>query len=74
MRLILFWTALAFCSPCPASAAWNQASSKHFIVYSPHGGSASETARRMIADLDGGKAKDALSELRQPSVQALKSR
>lgn len=44
------------------------------VAYSPHGGSASETARRMIADLDGGKAKEALSELRQPSVQALKSR
>jgi hypothetical protein len=33
MRLLLVWAALAFASAGPACAAWNEASSKHFIVY-----------------------------------------
>ena len=36
------------------------------VAYSPHGGGASQVARRMIADLDAGKTRDALFELRQP--------
>lgn len=43
------------------------------VAYSPHGGDASETARRMIADLDSGKAKEALFELRKPRRQTSSS-
>lgn len=39
------------------------------VAYSPHGGGASGVARRMIADLDAGKAKDALLELRRARTE-----
>jgi hypothetical protein len=38
------------------------------VAYSPHSGSAAEMARRMIADIDGGKGKAALEELRLRST------
>lgn len=40
------------------------------VAYSPHGGQASDIARRMIADIDGGNSKAALMELRHAAVQA----
>jgi hypothetical protein len=40
------------------------------LAYSPHAGTASELARRMIADIDGGDARAALMELRKPQSPA----
>jgi hypothetical protein len=40
------------------------------VAYSPHGGTASEMARRMLADIDGGNAKAALLELRHSPAPA----
>jgi Flp pilus assembly protein TadD len=40
------------------------------VAYSPHGGTASEMARRMLADIDGGNPKAALLELRHSPAPA----
>ena len=44
------------------------------VAYSPHVEEMGDIARRMIADIDAGKAKSALDELRHAPSQASGSR